>query len=470
MHIRGQSRHQGTLFPERLDELIGQDHAVRVVDAFVDSLDLAKLGFSKVKAAATGRSPYHPADLLKLYVYGYLNGVSSTRRLARECQRNIEVLWLLNRLSPNFKTIANFRAEHPEALVRVCRSFVQFCRQQKLFSGKLVAIDGSKFQADNNPDNVARPAELEKQLAATDRQIEQWMTSLSESESQDDGGDDDDDDGGNTQAALEALKAQRETLTNQLQDMRDKGLKSQALSDPDARVMRGGRVGYNVQSTVDSTHHLIIDHDVTTDADDRLQLHRMARRARRVSGSKGLTVLADGGYSNGKLLGRCEADGITVYLPVNRTRPPGKGQVFDRSEFIYDAQSDTYRCPAGKTLYKTSRSNKQRQYCYTTKACTHCPIKAQCTSAAQRHVTRHFDEDAMQRTAQRTAEHPQTMAQRKSLVEHPFGTLKRRMHGGRFQLRGMKKVKAEMALSVMAYNLTRAINVLGARKLCEALV
>ena len=466
MHVQGQNRDQGTLFPERLDDLIGEDNAVRVIDAFVDSLDLKALGFARIEVKATGRPPYHPGDLLKLYLYGYLQRVRSSRRLERECHTNLEVLWLLHRLAPDHKTIANFRVDNRVALTRVCRAFVQFCRSQSLYGGDTIAIDGSKFQADNNRGKVMRKKDLKRQLKRLDTEIATWLDGLDER--------DDDDEppsgGGNTKAALAALEAERVTLTERIQALDEAGLNAQPDTDREARVMRRGGIGYNVQSSVDSKHHLIVDVDVVQDASDLRQLYRMARRTQRQLRSAAMTVLADAGYSNGKLLKRCLAHGMTPYLPVQRAmNNQGDGHYFDKSRFKYDADSDAFTCPAGERLAKKTKRTESRHYLYTTMACGQCGIKHQCTAGKQRWVTRHYEEDVLNAVAERTEANPLMMRRRSGMVEHPFGTLKRRMDGGRFLLRGLTKVKAEMALAVTAYNLTRAINVLGVKRLCQAL-
>ncbi len=464
MHVQGQNRDQGTLFPERLDDLIAEDNAVRVIDAFVDSLDLKALSFARIETKGTGRPPYHPGDLLKLYLYGYMYRIRSCRRLERECHKNIEVLWLLNRLAPDFKTIANFRVDNRKALLNVCAAFVQFCRSQSLYGGDTVAIDGSKFAADNAPSRVLRKKDLAKELKRLDAKIAAWLDDL----------DDDDEDeppgGDNTKAALEALEAERDSLTEQIQSLDAKRLAVQPATDPDARVMKHHKIGYNVQTSVDAKHHLIVDVDVVQSPVDQDQLYRMARRSQRQLREKQLRVLADAGYSSGRHLRRCQAHGLTPYVPVNRSiNNRGDGRLFDKSAFTYDADGDYFKCPAGERLPKKTKSTKDRLYLYTTAACTGCQLKEQCTQGKQRWVSRHFEEDVLNQVAARTDANPLMMRRRKAMVEHPFGTLKRRMDGGRFLLRGLQKVKAEMALAVTAYNLTRAINVLGTKRLVQAL-
>jgi transposase len=465
MHVQGQNRNQALLFPERLDELIGEDNAVRVIDAFVDSLDLKALGFARIELQATGRPPYHPGDLLKLYVYGYLHRVRSCRRLERECHKNLEVLWLLNRLAPDHKTIANFRVDNRAALLRVCAAFVRFCRDQSLFGGEQIAIDGSKFTADNSPSRVWRKRDLEREIKQLDTQIARWLDELEE---------DDDEEpptgGNNTQAALAALKAEREHLTERIRAMDEVGLTVQPATDPESRVMRNRSISYNVQTAIDGKHHMIADVDVVQDGNDQQQLYRMARRAQQRLKAKTFDVLADAGYSNGQLLKRCQAHGMRPYLPVQRAiNNRDGGRYFDKSAFSYHADGDYFECPAGERLPKKTKSTEKRVYLYTSEVCAECRLKAQCTSAERRWVSRHFEEETLNEVATRTDANPQAMSRRRAMVEHPFGTLKRRMDGGRFLLRGLQKVKAEMALAATAYNLTRAINVLGTRRLCQAL-
>ncbi|MBF2754200.1 MAG: IS1182 family transposase [Gammaproteobacteria bacterium AqS3] len=355
MHVQGQNRDQATLFPERLDDLIVEANAVRVVDAFVDSLDLKALGFARIEPQGTGRPPYHPGDLLKLYLYGYMYRIRSCRRLERECHKNIEVLWLLNRLAPDFKTIANFRVDNRKALLRVCTAFVQFCRSQSLYGSDRIAIDGSKFTADNAPSRVLRRKDLAKELGRLDAKIGAWLDEL------DDDDEDEPPEGGNTQAALEALKAEREGLTEQIQSLDDKRLAAQPMTDPDARVMRRGHIGYNVQTAVDGKHHLIVDVDVVQSAADQEQLYRMARRSQWQLKKKQLHVLADAGYSSGRHLKRCQAHDLTPYVPVNRSiNNRGDGELFDKSAFTYHAKGDHYTCPAGETLPKKTKNTKDR--------------------------------------------------------------------------------------------------------------
>lgn len=467
-HKRGQSRHQTTLFPEALDDLIPADHPVRVVDAFVDSLDLLALGFGKVVPAATGCPPYHPGDLLKLYVYGYLNQVRSSRRLEKESQRNVEVLWLVNRLSPDFKTIADFRKDNRQAIVGTCRAFVGFCREQDLFGAELVAIDGSKFRAVASKKAAYTPKRIERELTKIDKRVEEYLSDLDESDAVEPTLPRE----GKTTDAIAALQGQREALQAMAVEMQESGEKQQVTTEPDARLMRqaggGKEVAYNVQTAVDAKHKLIVSHEVTNDGNDLNQLYPMASAAQAALGAEQLTVVADVGYQNGEHGADCEAAGITAVVPKPKPVNP-KGDFFDKSQFTYEAEQDQYRCPAGEVLkvYKTDHKKKVRHY--STYACEGCALKSQCTKSRRRTVNRQFYADSAERMHRRAVEQPALMRQRACLSEHPFGTIKRMMDNGQFLMRGLENVRAEMGLSVLSYNLKRVINILSVETLCARL-
>lgn len=475
-HVRGQSRCQATLFPETLDDVVSADHPVRVIDAFVDSLDLARLGFSKVTAEATGRPPYDPGDLLKLYVYGYLNQVRSSRRLAREAARNIEVLWLINRLGPAFKTIADFRKDHPAAIVGVCRAFIRFCREQSLFGGELLAIDGSKIAAAASRKRVITPKSLAKRMAALDRKIAEYLAAMDEADRQEPATEAIA--AADVTAALEALRGQRAAVRRQAEELAAEGLTQRVVGEPDAKLMRtarhGHQVAYNAQSVVDAAHKLIAAFDLTNEANDHRLLHPMAVQGRdAVQGdavqAEQVTVVADTGYSNGEQGQRCEDDGITAVVPRPETVNPGGEQYFTRAAFTYDAVSDTWQCPAGETLTCRDVSQTERRKRYTTKACRNCALKPRCTKAAQRTIVRGFHEDAHEAMHRRAMDNPDWMAQRRCLAEHPFGTMKWLMGDPRFLVRGLTKAKAELALTVLGFNLKRVIGILGVPALLAAL-
>ena len=468
-HIRGQSRNQTSLFPEALDDLIPADHPVRVIDAFVDSLDLAGLGFAKVQAAATGRPPYYPGDLLKLYVYGYLNKVRSSRLLEKESHRNVELLWLLNRLCPDYKTISDFRRDNRQAVIGTCRSFIRFCREQALFGSELVSIDGSKFSAVASKKAVYTPKRIKKALARIDKQVGEYLTALDEA----DAGEPGSPGGGDTAKALEALKARREELQALAKDLQEDEVNQRVITEPEARLMSraGGEyeVSYNVQTAVDSKHKLIVGYEVTNDGNDLNQLYPIASAAKAALGVDKLTVVADVGYHNGEHGADCEAAGITPVVPSPAVVNP-YGKFFDKSQFEYAPEDDSYRCPAGEvlTVYKTDRKNKSCYY-HNTRACAGCSLKSQCTDSQWRSISRRFHAEYAEAMSRRAVEQPELMRLRACLSEHPFGTMKWMSDSGQFLMRGLTNTRAEMGLNVLSYNLKRVINILGVEVLCEKL-
>ena len=468
-HVEGQSRFQATLFPEVLDEVVGRDDPVRVIDAFVDTLDLAELGFSKVAAEEMGRPPYAPGDLLKLYIYGYLHRVRASRRLEAETCRNVQVMWLLNRLTPSFKTIADFRKDHAKGIVGVCRAFIRFCREQSLFGAELLAIDGTKIAAVASRKQVMTPKRIAKMNAAIDRKIADYLASMDEADREDRGAEIARVD---VAAAVEALKAQKLRLQRQAEEMAERGLKQLVVTEPEARLMRtphGFAVAYNAQAAVDAEHKLIVAFDLTNEGNDYRQLYPMAVQGKAAVDADEVTVVADTGYSNGEHGALCEQEGITAVVPRAETVNPSGTQYFSRDRFSYDNESDSWRCPAGATLslYKTSQTQQKKEY--TTKACGGCPLKPQCTEAARRVIVRDFYEDAREAMHRRASADPIWMKHRRETAEHPFGTMKWLMAHPRFLLRGLKKAKIELALGVLSYNLKRVINILGVPALLQAL-
>lgn len=468
-HITGQSRYQTTLFPETLDEVVAADSEVRVIDAFVDSLELARLGFSKVAAAATGRPPYDPCDVLKLYVYGYVNRVRSSRQLEREAGRNVEVFWLINRLAPDFKTVADFRKDHPQAIIAACRAFIRFCREQALFGAELQAIDGTKIAAVASRKQVVTPEKIKERDEAIERQIAEYLARMDEADRQEPASEPTPVD---VAAVVAALKAQREELQRQAEELAREGLKQKVIGEPDAKLMRtphGHQVAYNAQIAVDAKHKLIVAFDLTNDGNDQQQLHPMAVEGKAAVGASEVTVVADTGYSNGEHGALCKHDGITAIVPRAETVNPRGKQYFSRDQFTYDSESDSWRCPAGETLslYKTSCTQKKKEY--TTQACGSCPLKPQCTKAKQRVIVRDFYEDDRAAMHQRAKADPIWMKLRRELAEHPFGTMKWLMGHPRFLVRGLIKAKAELGLTVLSYNLKRVINILGVPALLKAL-
>ncbi|EOG3624046.1 IS1182 family transposase [Pseudomonas putida] len=467
-YIQGESRSQTSLFPVSLEELIPEDHLVRVIDLYVAKLDLGQLGFEKTQPKATGRPAYNPADQLKLYLYGYFQRIRSSRRLEAECQRNIEVMWLINRLKPDFKTIADFRKNNKAAFVTTCRAFVQFCRTAGLIAGDLVAIDGSKFQAVASARRHLNLNQLKRQDEKLDKRIAQYLADLDSTDKTE----------GEQVVDRTAIKAALAELEAKQQDnrscqalMQSMGLEQFNTHESDARMMRtpkGARVAYNVQTAVDAEHCLILHHEVTQDGDDRKQLEPMAKAAKAELGQESLTVTADMGYSNGQQFQACEEAAITAYVPPNRTSNPGGEALFERKDFTYDAEQDRYQCPAGQWLTLKQRYKGDRIYQAAISDCAGCALKAQCTTAKRRYVSRHAQEEAFERMAQRMQLHPEMMERRRSTVEHPFGNLKQWLFGnGRFLLRQLEGTRAEMALAVTAYNLKRAISVLGAKQMMQ---
>jgi transposase len=464
-YIQGQSRTQRALFPEALDELIEPNSAVRVIDAFISSLDLQALGFERATPACTGRPGYDPADLLKLYVYGYLNQVRSGRRLEREAQRNVEVLWLINRLRPDFKTIADFRKNNARAIVGCCRAFTLFCREQGLFAAQMVAIDGSKFQAVASRKQVWSKLRVEKVNRAIDRKIAEYLQQLDRSDAQEPQHCDED-----TQAALAALSQQKAKLQQIAQQLSQNEHSTVVLGESEAQSMRMAQgyvaPAYNVQSAVDSKHALIACVEVVNQPSDREQLSSMAKQAQTELNAGSLTVLADAGYDNAAQCAACETSDIEVVVPAQTTVNPKGEQYFHKARFEYESEQDRYRCPAGEELTPRRIDHTHQRVLYSSDACGGCALRAQCTSGSRRWVQRLIHAEAAARAHQRAHDNPLLMRKRSALVEHPFAGLKRIVP--RLLVRGLEKVSAEIALAVTAYNLKRAVNILGTHALIRA--
>ena len=470
--IEGKSRTQGTLLPERLDDYIVDANPVRVVDVYVDELDLGRLGFEGVEPAVTGRPSYHPAVLLKLYIYGYLNRIQSSRRLEREAQRNVELMWLIGRLMPDFKTIANFRRDNGQAIRRVCRQFVVLCQQLGLFSEALVAIDGSKFKAVNNRDRNFTSAKLQRRMEEIESSIQRYLTALDTADRQEPSV---------AQARTErledkiaALKVQMKVLQEievRLNDAPDKQL---SLTDPDARSMktrRTGIVGYNLQTAVDAKHHLIVAHEVTNDGIDRYQLSAMAQRARAAMGTEELTVIADRGYFKSEEILSCHEAGIAAIVAKPETSSALANNRFGTADFIYHAAHNEYRCPAGERLpwRFVTQEHGLRIHRYWSSNCQQCNLKEKCTPSPQRRIRRWEHEEVLEAMQSRLDHAPDSMRIRRQTVEHPFGTLKLWMGSAHFLTKALNRVSTEMSLHVLAYNLKRVMNILGAEALMEAM-
>jgi transposase len=462
--IEGADRTQVSLLPDCVDDYVGTDNPVRVIEAFVDQLDLREMGFCSVDPEATGRAAYHPSVMLKIYIYGYLNRVQSSRRLEHETQRNIEVMWLTGRLMPDFKTIANFRKDNGKAIRRVCRQFIVLCRELNLFSEALVAIDGSKFKAVNNRDKNFTTAKMKRRMAAINESIERYLKSM-------DTADRAEPEvaalkKGRLQDKIEALKQQMEQLKAIETQMNASPDKQVSLTDPDARSMKnreGGIVGYNVQTAVDAEHHLIVAHEVTNEGVDRDQLSSMAQKAKEAIGTQELTVVADRGYFKSELILECENSGITPLVPKSMTSNSRAEGRFDKQDFIYIAEDDEYRCPAGqRAIWRfTTLEDGLTIHKYWASACPRCPIKSQCTTGEYRRITRWQHESVLETMQERLDRKPDAMRVRRRTVEHPFGTLKMWMGATHFLTKTLPRVSAEMSLHVLAYNMKRVMQILG---------
>ena len=454
--VEGEDRRQATLLPDTLEDYVTEDNPVRVIDVFIDELDLAALGFAGVEPEATGRPGYHPATLLKIYLYGYLNRIQSSRRLERETQRNIELMWLTGRLMPDFKTIADFRRDNGPAIRAACAQFVVLCRQLSLFSQAVVAIDGSKFKAVNTRDKNFTVAKVAKRIEQVEASIARYLAALDRADRQD---------GDVAEAKTTRLKEKIEGLRRQMQSLKAMGWQVEAapdkqvsLTDPDARSMatsgKGtGIVGYNVQVAVDAEHHLIVAHEVTNIGSDRAQLAAMGRKAREATGCEDVTVLADRGYYNGEEVLACEGTGVLPCVPKTLTSGNAKRGLFTRQDFIDDAENDRYTCPAGKHLTKGKVRSDRRDtidHDRNLTACSACTLKPRCTADKHKRVKRWEHEGVLDTMQARLDRMPDAMTIRRQTVEHPFATLKAWMGSTHFLTRTLEKVKTEMSLQVLA--------------------
>jgi transposase len=437
-YIQGEGRSQQTLFPVVLDDLVQSDHICRVVHAFVEHLDMKKLGFERAQPEDTGRPGYDPRALLKLYLYGYLNQIRSSRRLEAECRRNVEVMWLLERLYPDHKSIAEFRRVHRDAVTSAGAELVRFAKSCGLIRGEWIAVDGSKFRAVASVDSTRERIALQRYLDGVDKADEEQLASIDHSA---------------VQTALEKLKNHPEPEANYM------------------LVRQTALPAYNVQTAVDTEHALIVAHDVVLDASDIRCLKPMADAAKNALEVDTLNVVADAGYSNGEHFAQCEAAGIVPYVPVMRTvNNQGDGTLFGRTDFRYETESDNYLCPDGKRLLRKHTNHKDRYTMYKASSsdCGTCSLKSRCTQASRRGLARHLYEDALNRMESRIT--PEVMRLRRCTVEHPFATIKYRIFGHpRLLMRGLSGARVEISIATMAYNLKRITNVLGVVKTTKAL-
>lgn len=454
---------------------IGEDDPVRVVDVFVDALDLSNYGFDRTTPAKTGRPGYRPSVLLKLFIYGYLNRVASSRRLEREAGRNIEAMWLTGRLAPDHKTIADFRRDNSAAIRKTCARFVELCRRMGVLIGASVAIDGSKFKAVNNRDRNFTVGKIKLRISHLEDSAARYLEEMARTDRQE-------------QSDAQITKIERlkekfarvheevqrlEGIAEGLRDMPDGQL---SLTDPDARSMatRGkgtGLVGYNVQTAVDTQTHMIVAHEVTNVGNDRAQLSPMAQAAKTALKVDNIEAIADRGYFSGDELLTCHENGITATVPKTDTSGNRKKGMFVKADFIYDAASNTYTCPAGKSLiYRYSREERGLIHGrYWQNDCQHCAMKTKCTTGKERRITRWEHEHLIEAMHARMDEKPSLMRTRRCTVEHPFGTIKAWMGATHFLTRRLPNVRAEMALNVLAYNIKRMINMIGVRSLIKGM-
>ncbi len=469
--IVGADRSQTTLFPEALDDYVAEESAVRFIDFFVDELDLMGMGF-KTEPADTGRPGYHPATMLKLYIYGYLNQVSTSRSLEREAQRNVEVMWLTGRLAPDFKTIADFRRDNGPSIRKVCGQFVVLCRKLKLFQKAFVAIDGSKFKALNNRDRNFTKAKMQRRYKQIDDSIVRYLMQMESLDRQESALADDKSQ--RLAEKIEILKGEIEKLKKHEAAMLAAPDQQLSLTDPDCRSMvkRGtGVVGYNVQVAVDTSHHLIVAHEVTNKGSDHNQLRRMSERARKAIAADTIEAVADRGYFSNDEIKDCEEADITTYLPKPRTSNKRTQGYYSKDDFIYREQDDAYECPAGERLVKHSKTQQAGLtiHKYWTNVCGDCALKANCTPGDERRVSRWKHEEFIERLQQRLDENPEMMRVRRQTVEHPFGTIKHWAGPQHFKMKSLKHVSTEMSLHVLAYNLKRMMSMFGVKGLIDAM-
>jgi transposase len=478
-HKRGVARTQTALLPPTLEDYAGSDSVARVIDAYVNGVDVVALGFKKSVAAHTGRRAYAPDDLLRLYLYGYWNRIRASRRLETECHRNVELMWLMRQLAPDHKTIAEFRRTNGGAFRGVCAQFVQFLREAKLVGGEapVVAVDGSKFKACAAKRSVMDAEELAKQRKRIEKRIADYLEEMDEADRQDEG--EAQPTAEQIEAALERLRERDKKLEQAQAELAAQGQPADksktsrvGLTDPDSVLLmgKGGEavVGYNVQQAVDTQHNLIVAHEVTTLRNDHTSLEPMASAAQQALEAKTMTVVTDCGYMNGQQAQACEERGITPCVPMAQPSHTQAAECYPKSRFTYDAKSDTYRCPAGELLKRYKRDQGLQTDYYATSACSGCALRAQCTKAKRRSIARSWFADAAERAHQRVRRNPRLMRLRRESAEHPFGNFKA-MLGGAFSVRTLPKVKGEMALAVLAYNMKRAANVLGIAQMIEKL-
>ena len=469
--ITGEDRSQSTLFPERLDDYIHEDNPVRVVDVFVDELSFSELGFKRTVPSHTGCPAYAPATMLKLYLYGYLNRIQSSRRLEREAQRNVELMWLTQRLTPSFKTIADFRKDNSKGIKNVCRTFIELCRQLNLFTEAVIAVDGSKFKAVNNSDRNYTKANTQRRKEIVEKHIEHYLAKLDTADK-----DEKNEDTTSIKDKIATLKSHLSQLES-IDTTLTKGPEKQvSLTDPDCRAMKtqaiSRTIGYNVQTAVDTKNHIIVGHYVTNSVSDRGELFTIGKQAQAALGQKHITVLADKGYYSGQEIKDCQDTGMTPIVPKTDTSGNKKKGLFTRDCFTYDAKKDAYICPAHEEIpysFTSNEKGKMTRAYISILTCRDCTLKSQCTTSKARRIRRWEHEDRLEQMEEQLQSHPKSMHLRKCTVEHPFGTIKSWMGATHFLTRRLPNVNTEMSLHVLAYNLKRVLNIIGQPALIEAI-
>lgn len=470
-HIQGASRDQIILFPETIDDYIGEGNHVQFIEAFAESLDLAGLEFKHSRTKATGRPPYNPQDLLKLYIYGYLNRIRSSRRLEKETHRNLELMWLLKKLTPDHKTIANFRVDNQEAIKKVCREFTILCKKLDLFGAELIAIDGSKFRAQNSKKRNFTRDKLNKTIRYIDEKVNSYISELEENDRTEE--ENKDLSAKQFQEKINSLKNKKDQYQKFIKEMDESGETQVSLTDPDSRLMMNSQrveVSYNMQITVDSKHKLILDHEVINTPADQGQLAKMGQRAKEILGVEKIEALADKGYYVAEDIKASLDNGVTPFVPRPNRRRPKADELFSKKQLRYDHKKDAYICPADSelTFQNAVNSKGKTMRLYKTNNCPECLLKQKCTKAASRTVTRWEHEDILEKIEANLQANPEKIRQRQWLVEHPFGTLKRSFDQGYVLLKGIDKVRTEFSLSVLAYNMKRVINIMGVNELVKA--
>lgn len=474
-YIEGLSREQIILFPETIDEYVSEDNAVRFIDAYVDKLNLLELGYTYSEPKETGRKPYNPGDMLKLYIYGYLMKIRSSRSLETETYRNIELMWLMKKLHPDFKTISDFRKENTESIKKVCREFTIFCKKLNLIGSDLLAIDGSKFKALNSKDKCYTKNYIKKELKEIDDRIKDYLEAIDNTDKKEN--EFSKIDTQKLKEVIENLSEQRKEVAEMLKEIESEKVDQISKTDSDSRMMRtsggGYQVSYNAQIAVDEKHHIIVENEVTNDQNDLKCLSKIAARSKQTLEADNLKVVCDSGYYSEKEISDCEQNNIECYVIVPKKNSNETQGMYGLDQFRYEESTDSYQCPQNKimTYRGTYKKGNRTLRKYECSQCNKCEYKTKCTnSKGNRYISRSEFEEVISRVKERVKSNPEILNIRGKTIEHVFGTIKQWLgYGGSFLVKGLKKVNAEFSLVVLAYNIKRAINVMGVKKLIESL-